>query len=183
MKTISTPSGILGWHTVVSLYPWSKHSIHSLLTTTFPIIKETIPRGFRQQYIPSWNDECNHHYKEFVQAENKQSANLKAAVLMNHLNKKRNKRMEETVKGIDFTYSSRKACKTFNRLIGRKFDSKQCPITANSIAKQLLASGRFRGFDKQRDLSVKRRCSKMWEVPGVGAPWPHLTPPQNSQRP
>ena len=162
METICTPSRIWGWHTLVSLYHRHKHNIHSLLTTTFPISKETIPRGFRQQYIPSWDDECNHHYKEFVQAEDKQSVDSKAADLMNHLNKNRNKQWEETVKGIHFTYSSRKAWKTFNRLTGRKSDSKQCPITAISIAKQLLASGRFRGVDKQHDLSIKRRYSMMW---------------------
>ena len=80
---------------------------------------------------------------------------------MDYLNKNRNKRWEETAKGIDFTHSGRKAWKTFNRLTGRKSDPKQCPITANSIAKQLLANGRFRGADKQQDLSVKRQCSMM----------------------
>ena len=93
---------------------------------------------------------------------------------MDYLNKNRNKRWEGTVKRIDFIHSSRKAWKTFNRLIGRKFDPKQCPITANSISKQLLANGRFRGADKQHDLSVKRQCSMMWGMPGVGG---HLTTP------
>ena len=46
--------------------------------------------------------------------------------------------------------------KTFNRPTGRKSDSKQCPITANSIAKLLLANGHFRGANKQHDLYVKR---------------------------
>ena len=49
--------------------------------------------------------------KEFFQFEDKQSADAKAADLMDHLNKNRNKRWEETVKGIDFTHSSRKAWK------------------------------------------------------------------------
>ena len=91
---------------------------------------------------------------------------------MNWLNKNCNKRWEETVKGIDFTHSSRKTWKTFNRFTERKIDSRQCPIRAHSIAKQLLASGRFRGADKQHELSVKRQCSIVWEVLGVGG---HLT--------
>ena len=133
--------------------------------------KKTIPRGCRELYIPTWDDECNHHYKEFVQAEDKQSADAKSTDLMDHLNKNRNKRWEETVEGIDFTQSSRK---TYNRLIGRKYDSKQCPITATSIEKQLLASGRFRWADKQHNLSIKWQCSTMCGVPGVGG---HLTTP------
>ena len=58
---------------------------------------KTIPRGCRQQYIPTSEDECNNHYKEFVRAEDKQSADAKAADLMDHLKKNRNKRWEETV--------------------------------------------------------------------------------------
>ena len=61
-----------------------------------------------------------------------------------------------------------------NHLTGCNSDPKQCPITANFIAKQLLANGRFRGADKRHDLSVKRQCSVMWEVPGVGS---YLTTP------
>ena len=93
---------------------------------------------------------------------------------MDHLNKSRNKQWEETVKGIDFIHSKRKAWKTFSRLTGRKSDPKQCPITANSIAKQLFAIERFRGADKQHDLSVERQCSMMWGMPGVGG---HLITP------
>ena len=136
--------------------------------------KKTIPRGCRQYYIPTWDDECNNYYKEFVQAEDKQSANAMTADLMNHLNKSRNKRWEEIVKGIDFTHSSRKAWKTFNHLTGCKSYPNQCPITANSIAKQLLANGRFKRADKQNELSVKRQCSTMWGVYGVAG---HLTTP------
>ena len=148
--------------------------MHSLLPTAFQSAKKTIPGGCRQQYIPTWEDECNNHYKEFVRAEDKQSADAKAADLMDHLKKNRNKQWEETIKEIDFTHSSRKAWKTFNRLSGHKSDPKQCPIAANSIAKQLLANRPFIGVDKQHDLSVKRQCSMMWGVPGLGG---HLTTP------
>ena len=174
MRTTCTRGGIWGWYAAVSLYPWRKHSIHSLLQLLSQSAKKTEPRGCRQQYIPTWNDECNHDYKEFVQTEDKQSTDAKAADLMDHLNKNCNKRWQEIVKEIDFTHSSRKAWKTFNRLTGRKFDSKQCPITANLIAKQLLGSGHFKEADRRHDLSIKRQCSMIWRVPGVGG---HLTTP------
>ena len=44
--------------------------------------KKTIPRGCRQQYIPISDDKCDHHYKEFLQAKDKESADAKAADLM-----------------------------------------------------------------------------------------------------
>ena len=140
----------------------------------FQLAKKTIPHGCRQQYIPTWDYKCDHHYKEFIQAEVEESVDAKAADLMDHLNNNRNKQWEETVNGIDFYHSSRKAWKTFNCLTGCKSDSKQCPITTNSIAKQLLPCGCFRGADKQHELSVKRQCSMKLGVPGVGG---HLTIP------
>ena len=80
--------------------------------------KKTIPRGCRQQYIPTWDDECNNYYKEFVQAEDKQSAYAKAADLMDYLSQNRNKRWEETAKGLHFTHSSGKAWKTLTASLG-----------------------------------------------------------------
>ena len=40
----------------------------NLLTIT---AKQTIPRGIHQQYIPTWNEECDQHYNAFLQAEQK----------------------------------------------------------------------------------------------------------------
>ena len=75
--------------------------------------KKTIPRGFRQQYMLTWDNECNNYNKEFVQAEDKQSADANAADLIHYLYKSRNKRWEETVKGLDFTHSSKESLENF----------------------------------------------------------------------
>ena len=47
------------------------------------------------------------------------------------------------LESIDFTHSSRKARQTTNKLTGRTSMHSRCPITANSIASQLLKNGRF----------------------------------------
>ena len=80
--------------------------------------KKTIPHCSRQQYIPTWDDKCNNYYKEFVQAEDKQSADAKAADLMDYLNKNCNKRWKETVKELDFTHSSKKPGKLLTASLG-----------------------------------------------------------------
>ena len=87
--------------------------------------------------------------------------------LLNCLNENRNKRREETVQGIDFTHASRKAWKTFSHLSGRKTNVKQCPVTANSIAKQLLDNSRYDNVDKEHDRKVKQQCSTIWRTPGA----------------
>ncbi len=62
---------------------------------------------------------------------------------MNVLGEKRAERWEETVSGIDFTHSSRKAWATMNRLTGRSSKPRPCPVTANSIASVLVNNGRW----------------------------------------
>ena len=73
----------------------------------------------------------------------------------------------ESVEGIDFTHSSREAWKSFNCLTGRSARPRQCPVTANSIAHQLLANWRNAGASKTHSLNVKRQCSALWNSPGM----------------
>ena len=74
----------------------------------------------------------------------------------------RRQRWEETVQGIDFIHSSRVAWKTFNRLTGRSSHPKRCPVTASSIAHQLMHNGKCKMSDKKHALSVKQECSRLW---------------------
>ena len=99
-------------------------------------------------------------------------------VLTSCLDRKRRERWIESVEGIDFTHSSRKAWKTFNRRTGRYESPRQCPITANAIAHQLLANGRYAGASKAHSLNVKQQCSALWKSPGVEG---HLASPFTSE--
>ena len=137
--------------------------------------KSSIPRGFRPQYVPTWDEECTSLYKDFLEAEpGEDDASDKASALTDCLNKKRRKRWEETVQGIDFTHSSRLAWKTLNRLTGRGPKPSRCPVTANSIAKQLLGNGKYNEASKTHALDVKRETSSLWHAPGVDS---HLSEP------
>jgi len=93
-------------------------------------------------------------------------------VLTSCLDRKRRERWIESVEGIDFTHSSRKAWINFNRLTGRCARPRQYPVTVNAIAHQLLDNGRYAGASKAHSLNVKWQCSV--EAPGVGG---HLTSP------
>ena len=129
--------------------------------------KSTIPRGFRHCYIPTWVEECDAHYNEFLNAEPGEEAATKALQLTNCLDKKRRERWEETVQGIDFTHSSRLAWKTLKRLTRRSSKPTQCPVTANSIAEHLLTNGRFKDANKDYTRSIKQETTKLWHAPGV----------------
>ena len=79
--------------------------------------KHSIPRGYNKNYTPCWDGEYEHLYNEHICSATTQSA-YTATSLLNGLGEKRRQRWNETVSSIDFTYSSRKAWHTLNRLTG-----------------------------------------------------------------
>ncbi len=129
--------------------------------------KTSIPRGFRRHFIPSWDEECDTLYDEFLRVEHCEDASSKASQLTDCLDRKRRERWEETVEGIDFTHSSRLAWRTLKRLTGSYTKPSPCPVSANSIAEQLLSNGRFKNIDKNHTRWVRQECTKLRQSPGV----------------
>ena len=121
--------------------------------------KKFIPRGFRKSYIPMWDDECAALYQTYEEAEDPSDIKLAATNLLGKLDEKRQARWKETIAGIDFTHSSRKAWHTVNRLTGRNTVKKNCPVHPNDIAKQLLRNSSYQGADKSFKREVKREVS------------------------
>ena len=127
--------------------------------------KQSIPRGYQKNYIPCWDDECQSLYEDFTSAPSKDESDTCATTLLSRLDEKRKERWIETVESIDFTYSSRRAWQTVNRLTGRsKPNSGKCPVTANSIASVLVDNGRFPQPDREHSRQVKREVSELWKI-------------------
>ena len=119
--------------------------------------KHSIRRGYNKNYIPCWDDECEQLYKEHIDSENTEYAST-ATSLLNVLDEKRRQRWNETVSSIDFADSSRKAWQTLNRRTGRStLQTGKCPVTANSIAAQLVQNGRLPNHDREFTRQVYRR--------------------------
>ena len=81
--------------------------------------KKTIPRGYRNNYIPCWDAECESLYKTFLQSPQGDDSSLAATALLAKLDRKRRDRWSEAVRSIDFSHSSRKAWSILNNLTGR----------------------------------------------------------------
>ena len=64
-----------------------------------------VPRGYRVEYIPTWDSECTELFDEFQANHNNETADL----LVKTLNEKRRERWYEKTSELDFTHSSRKA--------------------------------------------------------------------------
>ena len=120
--------------------------------------KKTIPRGYRNNYIPCWYAECESLYKTFLQSPQGDDSSLAATALLAKLDRKRRDRWSEAVRSIDFSHSSRKAWSILNNLTGRsRHSSRHCPVPANAIASQLVRNGKYEAVDRSHlDLSFKK---------------------------
>ena len=110
--------------------------------------KKSITRGFNKDYIPGWDDSCNHLLHEHQQATTKEDIDTTATALLHKLDEVRGARCTEVVESVDFTHSSRKAWQTINKLTGMSRTHSRCPVTATAIASQLLNNGRFPDADR-----------------------------------
>ena len=64
-----------------------------------------MPKGYRRDYIPGWNKECQELYEKFLNADDQEERNLVETAFIDHLNNgARRQRWMEMV-----THSSTKA--------------------------------------------------------------------------
>ena len=110
--------------------------------------KKSTPHCFNKQYIPGWDDNCNHLLYEHQQATTKEDIDTTATALLQKLDEVCRARWTEVVESVDFTHSSHKAWQTIHKLTGRSTTHYRCPVTANAIAAQLLNNGRFPDADR-----------------------------------
>ena len=97
--------------------------------------KKTILRGYRNNYIPCCDAECESLYKKiFLQSPQGDNSSLAATDLFAKLDRKRRDRWSEAVRSIDFSHSSRKVWSILNNLTIRSRHSlRHCPVSLHFI--------------------------------------------------
>ena len=89
-----------------------------------------------------------------------------ASSLVSRLQQKKKERWEEAVNSIDFSHSSRKAWRTIDKHTGRSgLSSRLCPVSANSIASQLVKNGAHRTGGRESARLVNKQLSDLWKIP------------------
>ena len=127
--------------------------------------KKTIPGGYRNNYIPYWDAECESLYKTFLQSPHGDNSSLAASALLAKLDRKRRDRLSEAVRSIDFSHSSRKAWSILNNLTGRSRNSpRHCPVSADAIASQLVRNGKYEAVDRKSSRLVYQEVSNFWRA-------------------
>ena len=132
--------------------------------------KQTIPCGYRSNYIPCWDAECKSLYKTFLLSPQGDDSSLAATALLAKLYKKRRDRWSEAVRSINFSHSSRKAWSILNNLIGRSRHSpRHCPVSTDAIASQLVGNGKYEAVDCKLSQLVSQEVSDLWRTTTLGA--------------
>ena len=124
--------------------------------------------------LPTWDNECDQRYNAFLLAASCVDSHFKTEELTSCLNRKRWERWIESLEGIYFTHSSRKAWRTLNRLTGcRVF--KEAPWHCQRHRSSAPGQRPLRWW-KQESLS-QCETAVLCGIPGVDG---HLTSPFTS---
>jgi len=115
--------------------------------------------------VPCWDKECETLYRSFIRAPVGTASDRAASSQLSRLQQKQD-RWEEAVNSIDFSHSSRKALRTVNKLTGRSgFSSRLCPVSANSIASQLVKNGTHKTGGCESTRLGNKKLSDLWKIP------------------
>jgi len=113
-----------------------------------------------------WDKKRETLYRSFTRATVGTDSDRAASSLLSRLGQKNQERWEEVVNSIDFSDSSRKAWRTINKLTGRSGCSfHQCPVSANSIASQVVKNGAHKTGDRKSTTMVNKELSDLWKIP------------------
>ena len=122
--------------------------------------KKCIPRGRRNNRIPCWDAKCENLYQTFLQYSEGHKSSRAATTLLARLDRKSRNRWSEAVQNIDFSHSSRVAWSTLDNLTGRsRQSSRQCLVSANAIASQLVKNGIYEDANQEISRSVMQELS------------------------
>ncbi|KAL1454475.1 hypothetical protein WDU94_010720 [Cyamophila willieti] len=114
--------------------------------------KKAMPRGYRKEYIPGWNEACEALYHEYQKSQDQSVGDE----LLSILDLTRRERWIEKVESMDFKKSSREAWSLLNKLDGsKKIKQTTNPIHPNKVAAHIVNTSRS-PRDRQHTIDIKR---------------------------
>ncbi len=101
--------------------------------------KKCIPRGYRKEYIPCWNEDSDRLYAEFKDNDDPETAKE----LLKSLDEARKQRWINTVENMNLTHSSRKGWSLIRKLGGAsKLNNPKPKINPDRIARKVVHSSK-----------------------------------------
>lgn len=137
----------------------------NLVVTT---AKKCVPRGYRKEYIPCWNENTDRLYAEFQDNEDPETAKE----LLKSLDEARKQRWINTVENIDLSRSSRKGWSLIGKLGGgSKLNtpndselSRSFSADEVNVARMYMKNGKASGFDAiyPEFLTFSAERTRLW---------------------
>jgi len=116
--------------------------------------------------VPCWDKECETLYRSFIRTPVGTNSDGAASSLLSRLQQKKQDRWEEASNSIGVSHSSCKVWRTINKLTGRSGrSSRLCPVSANSIASQLVKNEARRTTGRESTRLVNKHLSDLWKIP------------------
>lgn len=136
----------LGW------IPPTSQNYNRFCKAVWSSAKKSIPRGYRKEYIPGWNKECDTLYHQYLENGDQKLGDA----LLTKLDEARRAKWTKTVEEMDFKHSSRKAWSLLRKIQGNK-NSKQTTVkvTPNQIAAHIVDTSRA-PRDRSHTIEVKK---------------------------
>ena len=123
-----------------------EEAYQDLCSAVIKAAKRSILCSHRNNYIPCWDKECESFYCAFF-------------------DQRRCEQWNKTIDSFEFSHTNRLAWSTLNRLIGRlRHTSCKGPVSANSIASQVMRNGIFPVRDHDSARLVASEVSDLWRV-------------------
>ena len=116
--------------------------------------------------MPCWDKECETLFCSFIRAQLGTASDRVASSLLSRIQQKKQERWAEAVNSNGFSHFSRKAWRTINKLTGGSgHSSRMCPVSANSIASQLVKNGAHKTSDRKPTRLINKQLSDLWKIP------------------
>ena len=125
--------------------------------------KNTIPRGYRNNYIPCWMQSVNPSIKPFCSVLMETTPAWLLQLCLPSLTENGGIHGPRQFRALTF---SRKASSILNNLTGRSRHSpRHCPVSADAIASQLVRNGKYESVDRKSSrLVVSQEVSDLWRA-------------------
>lgn len=119
--------------------------------------KKYMPRGFRKEYVPGWNEDCEELYQLYLETDDQTIGDE----LLGLLNKTRRDRWTDTVENLDFRKSSREAWSLLNKLDGnKKIKHTSSSMSPNKVGSHLVNVSRS-ARDRNHTILVKSKFTQL----------------------
>ena len=116
--------------------------------------------------MPCWDNECETLNRSFIRDPVGTDSDKAASSLISRLGQKKQDRWEEAVNSIVFsTPAARRGEQSTNLLAGLDASFDSTPVSANSIASQLVKNGAHRTGDRESTRLVNKELSDQWKIP------------------